>query len=151
MFKKRLFNSLAWGIIALSSPVASMSGSVQARDIAVILNQGNFESLSEQDIVNIFTGKLTQYPNYRTPIEIAIVDDAEVRNFFNDQVLNQSSRELKKTWSRLIFTGKVNPPRVEESIESIIDYVAQNENAVAYVPLEDVTNNVRIAFIYRKE
>lgn len=143
--------ALFLGLFLSSSTSFSMVGHAETSDLAVIVNQNNFESLSLKDVRNIFTGKLTQYPNYETPISVVILDDEKYRTVFNEYVLEATNQELKKSWSRMIFTGKIDPPHVASTTREVIDYVAKNDNAIAFVPLEEVTNNVRIAYIYQKE
>ena len=140
--------ALVLGILSSIVPAVGMVGAADAQDLAIIVNQNNFESLTKEEIRNIFTGKLTQYPNYQTHIVVAVSEDDKLRDYFNEKIIETSSRDLKKNWSRLIFTGKVDPPKVFNSTQEVIDYVARHRNAIAYVPLETVTNDVRIAFIY---
>lgn len=128
-----------------------MNGPVaKATELAVIVNHSNFEALSDRDIKNIFLGRQTSYPNYQTPIDLAILDDPAFRNKFNDKALNTTSHELKRMWARLIFTGKIDPPKLLDTSSDVIEYVSKNENAIAVVPLDQVTNNVRIAYIYEE-
>jgi hypothetical protein len=57
---------------------------------------------------------------------------------FGDEVLGMTTLEMSQYWRRQIARGKV-PPRIEESDDAVLEFVAANPGAIAYVAADTPT------------
>ena len=55
-----------------------------------------------------------------------------------------SESQLKSYWSKLVFTGKGQPPRDVQTDAEMIELVAGNPNIIGYVDISSVTDKVKV-------
>jgi ABC-type phosphate transport system substrate-binding protein len=112
-------------------------------EIAVIVSPDNAQSLSQNDIERIYTGKSTRYPN-GDEIEAYNLKAGSVVDTFNTSLLKRSTAQMNAYWSKLIFTGKGKPLQQVDSEQDMINAIASNPYAIGYVDSSSVTNNVKV-------
>ena len=124
---------------------ASLCSSMAFADIAVIVHPSNEDALDKSSISRIFLNKAKTFPSGAQAEPLALSDDQPASDEFNSKVLNKSTAQLTAFWSKLVFTGKGQPPKVFSSDAEIISAVASNPNAIGYVDAESVDDSVRVA------
>ena len=62
--------------------------------------------------------------------------------YFNNAHGTES--QLKAYWSKLVFSGQGQPPKVVESSAEILTLVAANPNMIGFVDAAEVTPNVKV-------
>ena len=119
-------------------------------DIAVIVNPANSGvSITRSDIQEIFMGITQKLPNGSTVVPFDQSADQPVRQKFYQLVAGKSPVQMKSYWSRLIFTGKGNPPQSLGDGSSVKAHVASNKNAISYVEASSAkgASNVSVVFV----
>lgn len=142
-----------WKHLLLIASLVAIQPSAQpspnsSEDIAIIVNQYNFESLSRKDVTNILMGRLTRYPIDKSSIRVVMLSDLGVTEDVASY-LDTNTQGYGSTWSKLVFTGKVKPPIYTDNPNRVVDYVVSNETAIGYVPMKYVTNDVRIVLVIK--
>lgn len=120
-----------------------------AEKLVIIVNPSlPVDQLSKHDVVNIFMGRQKKLGDNQLalPIDLAGTEDSSVRAEFYRQLLNRDLAEINSYWARLIFSGKNSPPTKMETSAEILDVVAQNPAAIAYLPVSQVNGNVKVVF-----
>mgnify|MGYP001770312877 CR=1 FL=1 len=79
-----------------------------------------------------------------TPIDQA--EGSPARPQFNERVRGKNEQQLRSYWSRMIFTGKGQPPRSVASQEDVLRMVAATPGAIGYVDSKAVTGKVKVLF-----
>lgn len=115
-------------------------------EIAVIVHTDNANLIDAAEVKRIFLGKQSSFANGRTAVAIDQSAGNEVVAEFNDKVLNRSASQLKAYWSKLIFTGKGQPPEKIGSDVEVLQEVAANPDAIGYVASATVDGSVRVLF-----
>lgn len=135
-------------LIVLASILLTPIKTLASESIAVIGNQSlNIESLSNQQIKRIFLGKSRFLPNNDKVRTVNINIDDPLFERFLREVLNKSVSQYNSSWSRAMFSGRVNyVPTELQSIEDIKLYVSNNPDAIGYIPTSEVDNSVRVLF-----
>lgn len=113
-------------------------------EISVITNPGNGASLTEKQISKIFLGKAKKFPG---GVEAVPVDQAEgsaARTEFHENVTHKSSSQLKSYWSRIVFTGKGQPPKEVGSDAEVVSLVSRNPDMIGYVDSSAVNDSVKV-------
>lgn len=113
-------------------------------DIAIIVNLENSASISEGDIERIFLGKKSKLSTGTKVTPYYLAQGHTARDEFNKKVLHKSSSQIKAYWSKLIFTGKGTPPDALGSIEAVMNRVAKEPNAIAYIDSKSVNDKVKV-------
>ena len=116
----------------LSASVLAFSISAMA-EVSVIVHPSVSESASASDIERVFLGKTKALPGGTKVIPINLESGNAARDEFNEKVLGKSDSQLKSYWSRLVFTGKAQPPKDVGSEADVINLVKSNPNMIGYV------------------
>lgn len=112
--------------------------------LAVIVSQeSSINSISEKDLSRIFLSKTKRFPNGEKAIAIELINE-ELQSKFYKKISNKNLRQLKKYWSKMIFTGVGMPPKKIDTIPKLLNYIRINPNAISYMPMKEVTNNTKI-------
>ena len=138
MTKRLLFQLLA-------AFVASVSLAAGAEDIvAVVSAKSPVTMLNSEQVADIFLGKTTRFPDGSAAVPIDQTEDSPDRDRFYTQYTGKSPAQVKAHWSKLIFTGRGQPPRQVANGAEAKRAVAQDPHAIAYIDNRLVDSSVRV-------
>ncbi|MDN3577943.1 hypothetical protein QWZ03_14315 [Chitinimonas viridis] len=123
--------------------VTLLTAAAQA-DVAVVVNpKAAVDSLSAEQVANLFLGKANSFPGggAATPVEQT---DGATRAEFSTKVLKKDSAGVKAHWAKMQFTGKGTPPKELGGSAEVKKFVAGNPNAVGYVDKASVDGTVKV-------
>ncbi|HET8708036.1 MAG TPA: phosphate ABC transporter substrate-binding protein [Pseudomonadales bacterium] len=130
-------------VIALALALGPLSAWA---DIAVIVNPGySATSATADDLSKVFLGKADTIGGgaHLTPLDQP--EGNASRTAFYEKVCNKNAAQLNAYWSRLIFTGQGQPPKVIEGGDAaVVDAVAKSADAIGYVSSTAVTASVKV-------
>ena len=113
--------------------------------VAIVVHPSNpLGSMTTQEASKIFLAKTKTFANGKKIVLYDQEEGTEIRDQFYSAVTNKSASQVKAYWSRLIFTGKGQPPKVVFDDDEMVEAVAGEENAVGYVDSEAVTGDVKV-------
>ena len=113
-------------------------------EVAIIVHKDNANSaISKNEVARIYLGKLKSFPNGTDAIPIDLAAGDAKKEFYA-KVVKKNDAQLRAYWSRIIFTGKGQPPRQESSEDSVVNLVSTNPNLVGYVDKSKVTGDVKV-------
>lgn len=102
----------------------------QAFAVNIIVHPSNSAALDKQSISRIYLGKAKSFPGGGQAVPIENSSNAAE---FNSNVLNKSDSQLKAYWSKLIFTGKGQPPKKVGTDAEVIALIAANPNMIGFI------------------
>lgn len=118
-----------------------------ASEVVVITHPSvGVKALSRDDVMRIFLGKSKTYPNGKQAVPVIPKEGAETRRKFETSVFQKTPVQIKAYWTRLLFTGRGNPPQSLESDEAIRQKVAENPNAIGYIDAGALDKSVRAVY-----
>lgn len=114
-------------------------GATQAHaEIAVIVNPKHpAASMTAEQVANVYLGKDTSFAPADQP------EASAVRGGFYTKVAGKDAAQVKAIWARLIFTGKVQPPKELKSDADVKAFVAGDAKAIGYVDASAVDGSVK--------
>lgn len=116
-------------------------------EIVVIINPGNpLMSLTREQLIDIYMGRSTHFPGGRATWPIDLPDDSPVRSGYYEKLVSKSVTQINAFWARLMFSGRATPPHVLADPLSVIQQVAHNPDAIAYIDSKDVTDKVKVVY-----
>lgn len=137
-----LFRLIRNGILGMC---LSFSSLLVAADIVVVVHPSNtIDAISKEDSAKIFLGKLKSFTNGKSAIPLDQHEGAEERDSFYSKVARKSDSQLKSYWSRLIFTGKGQPPRSVSNSDAVKAAIAANPNMISYMSGSEVDGSVKV-------
>jgi len=130
--------------------VALPIGASQAlADISVILNPKNPVKLTQDEIKNIFMGKVRSFPDGASSKPVDQSEGQAIRNAFYEKVANKSESEMKVYWSNLIFTGYGVPPKTFANDDEVKKFVKETSNGIGYIDSKSVDGSIKEILIMK--
>jgi ABC-type phosphate transport system substrate-binding protein len=124
-----------------------VSASVASADVvAVVSSKSTITALSKTQASDIFLGKVSRFPDGAAAVPLDQAEGSVVRNEFYTKLDGKSAAQMKAYWSRIIFTGRGQPPKaVPDSVE-MKRLIAENPAAIGYIDSTLVDASVRVLF-----
>lgn len=135
-------NNLIIGILAAASMM--VVSAVQAEVAIIVNNSVSVQNISVDVAANIFLGKVNELPGGIRMVPIDQEDGQKVRAEFYAKVVKKDAAQLNAYWSRLIFTGKGEPPKKMADNADVLALVAANPNIIGYVDASAVNSSVKV-------
>jgi len=117
---------------------------VRAELVVVVSAQNPIRSLSRAELSDIYLGRMQRLPNGERIVPIDQKYSAPAYEEFYGTYLGRSLAQIAAHWSKLIFTGRGEPPRAVPDGSAAADIVAQNPQAIAYLDRALVDARLRI-------
>ena len=132
-------------LILLLALAFAVEATAKADDVvAVVSAKSSVTALNASQVADIFLGKTSHFPDGSQAVPIDQVEDSPARDKFYAAYTGKSPAQVKAHWSKIIFTGRGQPPKqVSNSIEAR-KLVAENPNAIGYIDNSAVDNSVRV-------
>jgi ABC-type phosphate transport system substrate-binding protein len=117
---------------------------VRADVVAVVSVKSAVTALSKNQVIDIFLAKSVRFPDGSPAVPIDQTEGAAARDEFYSNFSGKSAAQLKAYWSKIIFTGRGQPPKALSNSDEIKKLLAQNPSAIGYIDRSLVDNNLRI-------
>jgi ABC-type phosphate transport system substrate-binding protein len=137
-----LGNRATLGVIALALAVRTAAAGVDV--VAVVSSKSSVTALSRNQVVDIFLGKTSRYPDGEQAVPIDQVEGAAARDEFYATFTGKSAAQIKAHWSKIIFTGRGQPPRELPNSIEVTKLVVKDPKAIGYIERGLVDGTVRV-------
>jgi ABC-type phosphate transport system substrate-binding protein len=135
-------NRIALTVIGVALSLAT--GAAGAEVVAVVSANSSVATLSKNQVADIFLGKTARFPDGSQAVPIDQAEGTVARDEFYVQFTGRSAAQIKAHWSKIIFTGRGQPPRTVSSSSEIKQLLAQNPKAIGYIELSTVDDSVKV-------
>lgn len=120
---------------------------VYGDELAIVISKdANIDTLSKKELSKIFLSKTRKLPNGEKTFLIEI-NDEKIQTKFYQIICNKNENQLRKYWTKMIFTGRGQPPKKLQSVDDVISYIKKNKNAISYIPLKYVDKSMQILMV----
>ncbi len=138
----RLLDRIA--VAALGIAMSLGAATAPAGVVAVVSSKSAVVTLSHGQIADIFLGRINRFPSGATAVPIDQAEGSAERDEFYVEFAGKSASQIKAFWSKIIFTGRGQPPRdVANGIE-VKRVLASNPDAIGYIDEKLVDATVRV-------
>ena len=125
--------------------IATLGATDSPAEVVVVVSaKSKVSSLTSAQIAKIFLGKTSIFPGDGNAVPLDQAEGAEIRNEFYAKVTCKDTAQLRAYWSKIIFVGDGQPPKVVSSNAGIKKAVANDPNAIGYIDRSAVDDNVRV-------
>tara|TARA_B100000700_G_scaffold10193_1_gene10451 strand:+ start:367 stop:804 length:438 start_codon:yes stop_codon:yes gene_type:complete len=121
-----------------------------ASDLAiaiVVAKASNIESISKRELVDVYMGRFEVLESGHKVKPVDYESGSDLRTLFYKSLVNKSERQINAYWSRLIFSGRAKPPLQVSSPEESLAYLLTNQSALAYMPVNRVSEEMKIVLV----
>lgn len=129
-------------VLAAAILFAAGCGAAQAELAVIVSSKSPVANLTVEQAGNIFLGKASSFPAGGTAVPIDQAEGA-TRDQFYTKVTSKSSSQVKAYWSKLIFTGKGQPPKEVASSAEVKKLIAANPSMIGYIEKDQVDGSVK--------
>ena len=119
-------------------------GGATADVVAVVASKSAVTALNKRQVADIFLGKTARFPDGSQAVPIDQSEGAAVRDEFYTKFCAQSAAQIKAHWSKIIFTGRGQPPKVVPSSLAMKKMIVENPAAIGYIEANLVDDTVRV-------
>lgn len=118
-----------------------------ADQVAVVSAKSPVTTLSRSQVADIFLGKTTRFPDGSQAVPIDQSEGTPARDEFYSVVAGKSAAQMKAYWSKIIFTGRGQPPRAVPNGSEAKKVIAANLNTIGYIESKLVDDTLRVVIV----
>lgn len=116
-----------------------------ATDVVVVVSADSpLIALSKNQVADIFLGRTRTFPDGRRAEPVDLPESSAPHETFYAEFTGRNASQLKAYWSKIIFTGRGQPPKQLADIGRVKQALQGNPDAIAYLPPEAVDPGLRI-------
>ncbi len=118
----------------LTAPlVLLLAGPVHAELVVIVSAKSPVTVLRADQVADIFLGQSARFPEGGEAVALDQVIGTSIRDHFYGKVAAKSPPLLKAYWTKMIFTGRGQPPREVNGNAAVRKMVAENPNLIGYI------------------
>lgn len=103
-------------------------------------------ALSNSQVADIFLRKASRFPDGTQAAPIDQTEGSAARDEFYVKATGKSAAQLKAYWSKIIFTGRGQPPPTVANDLEMKKRIRENPDAIGYIDRRLVDSSVRVVF-----
>jgi ABC-type phosphate transport system substrate-binding protein len=134
------------GLVVIALALSLSSAVVKADVVAVVSAKSPITTLTMSQVADIFFGKTSRFPNGVQAFPVDQAEGAAVRDEFYSKVVGKTAAQIKAYWSKIIFTGRGQPPPTVSNNIEMKKRISDNPAAIGYIDRSMVDDSVRVVF-----
>lgn len=139
---QRIKNALAWFVLIA---ILALGAANALADVVVVVSaKSKLSALKVSQVAQIFLGKTNKFPDGRDAIPLDQPEGSEIRKEFYSKVTGKDPAQINAYWSKIIFTGEGQPPKVVTGNDAVKKAVIKNPNAIGYIDKKAVDKKVKV-------
>ena len=127
--------------------VLGVASTANAEVVVVVSSESPIQSLSFNQIAQIFLGQLLALPSSGQVVPIDQDEGVDVRDEFYKKVTGKDASQLKAYWAKITFAGYGRPPRAVANSDQVKKIINEKPSHIGYINKEAVDKSVRIIFV----
>jgi ABC-type phosphate transport system substrate-binding protein len=122
----------------------TLAGAARASVVAVVSAKSTVTTLTKSQVADIFLGKVSRFPNGVQAVPIDQAEGSAARDEFYSKFLGKTSAQIKAFWSKIIFTGRGQPPKEMQNSIEVKKRIVGDPAAIGYIEEQFVDSSVRV-------
>ncbi|MCJ8207907.1 phosphate ABC transporter substrate-binding protein [Pseudomonas sp. RGM2987] len=129
---------------ALLGTVLYAGSSFVTADVVVVVAAASpLQTLTRNQAADIFLGKTNRLPGGGQAVVIDQPEGSATRDEFYSTYTGKSAAQIKAHWSKIIFTGRGQPPQVVSNSAEVKKRIAENPDTIGYIDAREVDGSVK--------
>ena len=133
--------------LAVAAVVLLGTWKAQAEVVTVVSAKSPVTTLSKSQVVDIFLGKASRFPEGGAAVPIDQAEGALARDEFYLKLAGKSPAQLNAHWSKIIFTGRGQPPKEVANGDAVKRLLLANPAAIGCVDRSLVDGALRVVVL----
>ena len=131
-------------VLVLVLAMGMSANAVMADVVVVVSAKSPAVELSKNQLEDIFLCKVKRFPDGREVVPIDQEEGTSARDEFYAKFTGRSFAQIKAYWSKMIFTGRGEPPKAVMNSNEVKEQLVENPDAIGYIEHSDVDGSVRV-------
>ncbi len=106
---------------------------VRAELVVIVSAKSPVTALRADQVADIFLGQAARFPEGGEAVALDQAIGSPIRDDFYGKVAAKSPPLLKAYWTKMIFTGRGQPPREVNGSAAVRKMVAENPTLIGYI------------------
>ncbi|WP_296951984.1 phosphate ABC transporter substrate-binding protein [uncultured Massilia sp.] len=124
------------------------AGAAHGADLVVIVSaKSAVTALRPDQVAAIFLGQTARFPDGVEAVPLDQRLGSPLRDAFYERVTSKTPALLKAHWSKLVFTGRGQPPAEIRDSAAVRRRVADDPDAIGYIERGAVDASVRVVLV----
>lgn len=116
-------------------------------DVAVVVSaKSPVGPMTPEQVSQLFLGKTSTFPGGAQALPIDQAEGQAPREEFYSKVAGKSAAQVKAYWSKIIFTGKGQPPKEVPNTAEVKKLISGNPNTIGYIEKSAVDSSVKVVW-----
>ena len=111
--------------------------------VVIVSARSNIDTLRPDQVAAIFLGQSARFPDGALATALDQPIGTQERNQFYLRVTGKTPALLKAHWSKLVFTGRGQPPRELQDSAAVRRAVADDTGLIGYIDRQALDPSVR--------
>lgn len=126
------------------------TGPAWARELVVIVSaRSPLTALQPQQVAAIFLAEAAQHPDRPCPVAVDQKLGSAVRDEFYSKVAARTPEQMKAHWTKMMFTGRGQPPREAAGNAAVRRMVAADPALIGYIDRAALNASVRTVLVVK--
>ncbi|MGI4982266.1 MAG: phosphate ABC transporter substrate-binding protein [Janthinobacterium lividum] len=131
-------------VCAVALFLCSVTPAARTEILVVVSEKNPLATLTENQVADIFLGRTGYFPGGGPAVPIDQPEDARSRAEFYGTVTGKSPAQLKAYWSKLIFTGRGQPPREVSDAAAVKKLLIARPDMIGYIDSSDQDPRLKV-------
>jgi ABC-type phosphate transport system substrate-binding protein len=137
-------------LAAVMFSAATVQSAAAAGELVVIVSaKSTVSALRPEQVADIFLGQLSSFPGGVEAVALDQNIGSPERDEFYSKVTAKTRPLVKAHWTKMIFTGRGQPPREIGDSAAVRKKVAENPSLIGYIDKAALDSSVKAVLLVR--
>jgi ABC-type phosphate transport system substrate-binding protein len=136
-------------LIAILLAGAALQGAAAGELVVIVSSKSPVSALRQEQVADIFLGQIASFPGGLEAIALDQSIGSPERDEFYSKVASKTRPLVKAYWTKMIFTGRGQPPREIGGSAAVRKMVADNPSLIGYIDKSALDASVKTVLLVR--
>ncbi|MBV6322665.1 phosphate ABC transporter substrate-binding protein [Duganella violaceipulchra] len=136
-------------LISLVLLVLACAGAGAAELVVIVSARNPLSVLRPEQVVDIFLAQTGRFPGGDEAMALDLPLGSPLRDEFYSKVAAKSPALMKAYWTKMVFTGRGQPPRELANSIAVRKMVADNPSMIGYIDRAALDGSVKAVLVTR--
>ena len=136
---------IAFGLLL----AAAAAVPARAELVVIVSAKSPVGALRPDQVADIFLGQIGNFPDGAEAVALDQSIGSPLRDTFYAKVASKSPALVKAYWTKMIFTGRGQPPKELPNNAAVRKQVADNPNLIGYIERSAMDPSVKAVLVLR--
>jgi hypothetical protein len=131
-------------LVSLAITLSLGVACVEAEVVAVVSADSPIASLGKTQVIDIFLGRRTRFPDGSDAVPIDQTEGSVARDEFYLKFAAMDPAQVRAFWSKIIFTGRGQPPRIAGTVTELKKLLLTSPNTIGYLDVSMLDSSLKV-------